>query len=259
MSAAQLLDAAFQLGLGVIALVANALSAFAGGGAGLVQLPALILLGLPFAMALATHKLASVALGIGAASRHWREGSLDPRLTLVMIVAGVPGVWLGANLVLAIPDRWATAALGLLTLGLGLYSNRRPELGQEDRSSPLSPGQQLVGALGLFVIGVLNGSLTSGTGLFVTLWLVSWFGLSYTRAVAHTLILVGLLWNGTGALVLGVLGEIRWDWIPMLVLGSLLGGYLGAHLSLQRGSRVVKRGFEVLALVMGLSLLIRSL
>ncbi len=54
-----LLEAVFQLGLGLIALVANALSAFAGGGAGLVQLPALILLGLPFAMALATHKLAS--------------------------------------------------------------------------------------------------------------------------------------------------------------------------------------------------------
>lgn len=259
MSDVQLLDAAFQLGLGLIALVANALSAFAGGGAGLVQLPALILLGLPFAMALATHKLASVALGVGAAGRHWREGSLDPRLTLVMIVAGLPGVWLGANLVLAIPDRWATAALGLLTLALGLYSTRRPELGQEDRGTPLSPGQQIMGGLGLFVIGVLNGSLTSGTGLFVTLWLVSWFGLSYTRAVAHTLILVGLLWNGTGALVLGVLGEIRWDWIPMLVLGSLLGGYLGAHLSLQRGSRLVKKGFELLALVMGLSLLVRSL
>ena len=69
---------------------------------------------------------------------------------------------------------------------------------------------------------------------------------------------MGLLWNGTGALVLGVLGEIRWDWVPMLVLGSLLGGYIGAHLSLQRGSRLVKRGFELLALVMGISLLIRS-
>ena len=47
-----------QLLLGLIAVVANALSAVAGGGAGLVQLPALILLGLPFASALATHKLA---------------------------------------------------------------------------------------------------------------------------------------------------------------------------------------------------------
>ena len=44
-----------QLALTAIAVVANALSTFAGGGAGLIQLPALILLGLPFASALATH------------------------------------------------------------------------------------------------------------------------------------------------------------------------------------------------------------
>ena len=46
-----------QFALGAIAVVANALSAFAGGGAGLIQLPALILLGLPFASALATHRI----------------------------------------------------------------------------------------------------------------------------------------------------------------------------------------------------------
>ena len=53
------------LGLTLIAVIANAMSAFAGGGAGLVQLPALILLGLPFATALATHKLAP-AVWLGA-------------------------------------------------------------------------------------------------------------------------------------------------------------------------------------------------
>ena len=119
--------------------------------------------------------------------------------------------------------------------------------------------QQLIGVGVLFAIGVLNGSLTSGTGLFVTLWLVRWFGLSYTRAVAHTLILVGLAWNGTGALVLGFSGEIRWSWVPALVVGSLIGGYVGAHLSLEKGSRLVKRAFELLSLLMGVSLLIRSL
>ena len=86
-----------------------------------------------------------------------------------------------------------------------------------------------------------------------------WYGLSYPKAVAHTLILVGLAWNGTGALVLGFSGEIRWSWVPALVLGSLIGGYLGAHLSLEKGSRLVKRDFELLSLLMGLSLLIRSL
>ena len=46
------------------------------GGAGLVQLPALILMGLPFPVALATHKLASVALGIGASGRHLQSSTL---------------------------------------------------------------------------------------------------------------------------------------------------------------------------------------
>ena len=248
-----------QLSLAAIAVVANALSAFAGGGAGLVQLPALILLGLPFASALATHKLASVALGLGAAGRHWRASSLDPRLSLLVLLAGLPGVWIGARSVLALPDQVATAALGMLTLSLGVYSARRPELGQADRVVHHSGSQQLIGVAVLFAIGVLNGSLTSGSGLFVTLWLVRWFGLSYPRAVAHTLILVGLAWNGTGALVLGFSGEIRWSWVPPLIVGSLIGGYLGAHLSLEKGSRLVKRAFESLALLMGASLLIRSL
>jgi len=116
----------------------------------------------------------------------------------------------------------------------------------------------LAGGLGLFAIGVLNGSLTSGTGLFVTLWLVRWFGLDYGRAVAYTLILVGLFWNGTGALTLGLQGQIAWRWLPALLLGSVIGGYLGAHLAIARGNRLVKRAFEVLALLMGLSLLVKT-
>ncbi len=252
-------DLVLQVVLAGISLIANTLSAFAGGGAGLVQLPALILLGLPFAMALATHKLASVALGLGAAGRHWREGNFDLRLSGLMLAAGLPGVWLGSSLVLHLPDRLATAALGLLTIGLGVYSARRSGLGQRDAGSQISWERCRLGGLVLFGIGVLNGSLTSGTGLFVTLWLVHWFGLSYTRAVAHTLILVGLFWNGTGALVLGFSGEIRWGWLPMLLVGSLLGGYLGAHLSISQGNQQVKRAFEALALVMGASLLIRSI
>ena len=248
-----------QLALAVVALTANTLSAFAGGGAGLVQLPALILLGLPFAKALATHKIASVALGIGAAGRHVQEGSLNRSLSALVLIAGLPGVWLGAQVVVTLPERLATTALGLMTMALGLYSIKRPELGTGSRQNVLTPGEQLIGAFVLFGIGVLNGSLTSGTGLFVTLWLVRWFGLSYTRAVAHTLILVGLGWNGTGALVLGVRGEIRWDWLPMLIVGSLMGGFLGAHLSLASGSRWVKRAFELLALLMGSSLILRSL
>ena len=248
-----------QLALFLVALLANLMSAFAGGGAGLLQLPALILLGLPFPIALATHKIASVALGIGAGIRHTKERTLKPFLAYIILFSGIPGVVLGANIILYIPETIATISLGLLTFFLGKYSSDRPALGVYDMDKKYDRYQIIVGSLVLFLIGVLNGSLSSGTGLFVTIWLVSWFGLSYTKAVAYTLIFVGLFWNGTGAMVLGLQAEIKWDWILSLILGSLLGGYMGAHFSLNSGNTLVKKSFEFLAKIMGTSIVFKSL
>ena len=72
-----------HLVIGSIAFVANLFSALAGGGAGLIQLPALILLGLPFSIALATHKIASVALGLGAGLRHLQEDTMNIRMVVL--------------------------------------------------------------------------------------------------------------------------------------------------------------------------------
>lgn len=250
------MDWLIQILLFFISLVANIFSAFAGGGAGLIQFPILIFLGLPFGVALATHKVASVALGVGATLRNLREGSLQKKQTLLIVAFGLPGVVLGASVILFVPDRSAEIALGVLTIGLGLYSVFKPELGQKEKDITFGRLRWLVGGLVLFLIGVLNGSLTSGTGLFVTIWLVQWFGMDYKRAVAHTLVLVGLFWNGTGALTLGLIGEIRWAWLPALLLGSVLGGYIGAHLAITRGNRWIKRAFEIITLCVGAKLVI---
>lgn len=244
-----------HVALFVVSLVANLFSAFSGGGAGLIQLPVLIFLGLPFAIALATHKVASVALGIGATVRHLKEGGLERRLVIQILAFGLPGVVLGASVILQVPERPAEVALGILTAGLGLYSWLNPGLGQDVRQVNRDQRGVVIGGTVLFAIGALNGSLTSGTGLFVTLWLVRWFGLDYRRAIAYTLILVGVFWNGTGALTLGILGEIRWSWLPALLLGSLLGGYLGAHLAIKSGNRLIKRAFEIVTLLVGLKLI----
>jgi uncharacterized membrane protein YfcA len=240
----------------LVSLVANLFSAFSGGGAGLIQLPVLIFLGLPFAVALATHKVASVALGIGATLRHLREEPLEHRLVTHILAFGLPGVILGANVILNVPERAAETALGVLTAGLGVYSWLKPELGQGLKPLHRDRRGTLIGGAVLFGIGVLNGSLTSGTGLFVTLWLVRWFGLDYRRAIAYTLILVGVFWNGTGAVTLGLLGDIRWSWLPALLLGSLLGGYLGAHLAIKSGNRWIKRAFELVTLLIGIKLIL---
>lgn len=240
----------------VISLIANSFSAFAGGGSGLLQLPALIFLGLSFAVALATHKVATVALGLGATIRNLREGHLQRKLSLITVLFGLPGVILGANVIVFVPDRYAEIALGMLNIGLGLYSVLKPELGLSQQAHAENVMHFAIGGIVLFIIGVLNGSLASGTGLMVTLWLVGWFGMDYKRAVAHTMILVGLFWNTTGAITLGIVSQIRWDWLPVLLAGSLLGGYLGAHLAIASGNRWIKRAFEVVTLVVGAKLIL---
>ncbi len=240
----------------LVSLFANTFSAFSGGGAGLIQFPVLLFLGLSFGVALATHKVASVALGIGAALRYASHNVLERQFVLLMLLFGVPGVVVGANIILLVPDRLAEIALGLLTGGLGIYSVVKSDLGQVYAPKHRERVNLLWGGLVLFLLGVLNGSLTSGTGLFVTLWLVLWFGMDYQRAVAYTLTMVGLFWNGSGALTLGLLAEIRWDWLPALLLGSLIGGYLGSHWALRYGNQWIKRLFEVVTLLISIKLLI---
>jgi len=63
----------------------------------------LIFLGLPFGVALATHKVASVALGLGATLRHLKESHLERRFSLI-ILGPACRVVLGAVTILQIPS-----------------------------------------------------------------------------------------------------------------------------------------------------------
>ena len=116
----------------------------------------------------------------------------------------------------------------------------------------------IIGSLGLFIIGFFNGYLSSGTGLFVTIWMITIFDLSFSVAVAYTLIFVGIFWNGIGAISLGIKGNIIWSYIPVLILGSLLGGYFGAYFSIIKGSKFIKVVFELVSFSVGISLLIKA-
>jgi len=247
------------LALFIIAVIANGLSAIAGGGAGLLQLPILLFLGLPFSTALATHKIATVALGVGSSARYCKERSIDFLFSLFVIGVGLPGVIVGAFIIFNMDERLATILLGLLTISLGIYSFLNKELGQDHKPQHRNKLGILTGGLVIFFIGVINGSLTSGTGLFLTLWLIYWFGFDYKRAVATTMILIGFFWNATGAITLSFLSDVKWSWLAPLILGSLIGGYLGAHFAIKNGNQLIKRTFEALTICTGISLLAKAI
>ena len=252
------IDIPSQLFLGIVSIISNFISALSGGGAGLLQLPALLFFGLPFSKALATHKVASVALGLGASIPHLKSNTFQKKYVLIILISGIPGVILGAYTASLLPSDFSSTLLGFLTLFLCLYSINNKSLGSFHKPISFSKLRFIVGSLGLFIIGFLNGYLSSGTGLFVTIWMITIFKFTFSLAVAYTLIFVGIFWNGIGAFSLGLTGNIVWSYIPVLILGSLIGGYFGASFSIIKGSKFIKLVFEIVSFLVGISLLVKA-
>tara|TARA_Y100001968_G_scaffold62899_1_gene53628 strand:- start:168 stop:941 length:774 start_codon:yes stop_codon:yes gene_type:complete len=251
-------DILSQIVLGILSVFSNFISALSGGGAGLIQLPALLFLGLPFPKALATHKVASVALGLGASIPHFKRNSLQINYALLILLPGIPGVLFGSYTSSILPTSLSTIILGFLILLLSFYSINNKKLGGSNNIILISYKRILFGSAGLFIIGFLNGYLSSGTGLFVTLWMITIFNFSFSLAVAYTLIYVGIFWNGIGAISLGMTGNIIWGYVPILIFGSLVGGYFGACFSIIKGSKFIKFVFEFVSCSVGISLLLKA-
>lgn len=185
----------------LVTFVANLFASVSGGGAGFIQFPMLILLGLPFATALGTHKVAVVFLGIGAMSKK----------------------------------------------GFG-------SKGIENRSYT----RTILGTICILIIGMFSGSLSSGAGLFATLTLVGVFGLELKRAIMHTMIFVATIWNAVGAITVGALTAIHWQWIPVMIIAAFTGAYLGTTLLIKMPVVKVKFVFSSVSILSGVILILEA-
>ena len=113
----------------LISFFSNTFSAISGGGAGLLQLPALILSGVPYYQALASHKLATVALGIGGSLRNYKSLGNDISVAWQILIFGLPGVIFGASVVEYISEKYLYLILGIISILLAFYSFLKPDLG----------------------------------------------------------------------------------------------------------------------------------
>ena len=243
----------------IISFLSNTFSAISGGGAGLIQLPALILSGIPYYQALASHKLATVALGIGGSLRNRQSLRNDIDILSQILIYGLPGVVLGTSIVEFISEEYLYLVLGIFSIILALYSFSKSDLGLFSVEKNINLFLKFRFAILIFLIGILNGSISSGTGLLVTILLIKTFGIDFLRAVSLTFFTVGIFWNATGAISLSRIGTIPQNLLILLILGSFCGGFFGAHLSNLKGNKLIKNTFTVVCLSVGLSLLFKSI
>ena len=241
----------------IVALISNIFSAFSGGGAGVIQLPAILLLyDMTFITALASHKVATVALGVGATLKYFRKIRFDSKFIVVCLILGVPGVVAGASIISMINDSLARIMLGALIITIAVYSFSSKTFGEKTTQVKQSFAREIITVVLIILIAMLNGSLSAGTGLIFTVFLIIFYGMDYKTAIAYTLIIVGFFYNLVGAIALGLLTQINTSIILPLILGSLLGGYLGAKLSLSKDNKTIKIIYQLVTITVGVSLIL---
>ena len=243
----------------LISFISNTFSAISGGGAGLLQLPALILSGVPYYQSLAGHKLATVALGIGGSLRNYKSLGNDINVAWQILIFGLPGVILGTSIVEYISEKYLYLILGIISILLAFYSFLKPDLGLSSRNNKLYFVHKIRFLILIFLIGILNGSISSGTGLLVTILLIKTFGMDFIRAISLTFFTVGICWNFIGAIFLSRIEPVPSDILLILIIGSFTGGYFGAHLSKLKGNKLIKKTFTTVCFLVGSSLLIKSI
>ena len=243
----------------LISFFSNTFSAISGGGAGLLQLPALILSGVPYYQALASHKLATVALGIGGSLRNFKSLKNDISIVCQILTFGLPGVIFGASIVEFISEQYLYLFLGIISILLAFYSILKSDLGLSSEKIKLNLVDKLRFLIFIFLIGILNGSISSGTGLLITILLIKTTGMDFIRAISLTFFTVGIFWNFTGAICLIKIGSVPFNILVLLIIGSFAGGYFGAHLSKLKGNILIKKTFTTVCLLVGISLLIKAI
>jgi len=241
----------------IVSLISNIFSAFSGGGAGVIQLPAILLLyEMSFITALASHKVATVALGVGATLKYFREIQFDSKFIVVCLILGLPGVVAGASIISMIDDSIARIMLGTLIIIIALYSFSTKNFGEKTTQVKRSFAREITTIMLITLIAMLNGSLSAGTGLIFTVFLIIFYGMDYKTAIAYTLIIVGFFYNLVGAIALGLFTQIKTSIVLPLILGSLFGGYLGAKLSLSKDNKTIKTIYQLVTITVGVSLIL---
>jgi uncharacterized membrane protein YfcA len=234
----------------VAALTAGVVDAIAGGG-GLLTLPVLLATGLPTHVALGTNKGQSVFGSMAALVRFARMGMVRGKLAAVTFPLGLVGSFLGTALVLLMrPEVLKPLVLFLLVVVAAFLAFRRgPPPGE--RPEPPHGRMLSLGALIALLIGAYDGFFGPGTGTFLIICFSGLLGHSLTRASADAKV-VNFASNLAAMSLFAYRGVVLWHVALPMAAAQFTGGWIGAHLAVRGGDKLVRK--VVLGVVVALAL-----
>ncbi len=231
-----------------IGLIAGFMNVLAGGGSSLT-LPALILLGLDGATANGTNRIAIIIQNIFAVSGFQQNKKNEFGNSFKFALFTLPGAIIGAIAAVNIQDIWFKRILSLVIVFviISMFLPRPTEQKNKMVKKPLL-------YLALFGVGFYGGFIQVGVGfiLMATLFHLAKFDL--VRVNVYKVFIV-LIYTLPALLVFIFSGNVNWLWGLILAAGNGIGGWLGAHITVRKGEKVIRTVLIIALLIMMIKML----
>ena len=237
--------------LTAVAALAGMIDAIAGGG-GLLALPALLWAGLPPVQALATNKLQGTFGTATASFNYIRRGEIDWRRLRVPIAFTFVGAVAGTLAVQRVGSERLDDIVPVLLIAFALYFLLSPRIGDQDAHHRIS--HNLFGLLVGFGVGFYDGFFGPGTGSFFAAAFVVLLGYNLRRATAGTKVL-NFTSNIASLLFFALAGQVVWQVGLPMGLAQMVGAWVGSHLVIRHGTRLIRPLLVIVSLAISLKLL----
>lgn len=230
----------------VVAFVAAFIDAIAGGG-GLITIPALLMTGIPPAVALGTNKLQAMGGAFSASLYFLRKRAVNLREVWFILLCVFLGSALGTILIQLIDASVFKKILPFLILTIGLYFLFTPKLGDEDRKQRLT--YVVFGFAISPFLGFYDGFFGPGTGSIMSLACVTLLGFNIAKATAHAKVM-NFTSNFASFLLFFAGGQILWIAGIVMMVGSILGANWGAKMVMTKGKTLIRPMVVVMSFLM---------
>lgn len=248
------LDSLWQvLAVFAAAVAAGAGNAIAGGGTSL-SFPILVWAGLPPVAANAANAVGMSAGGVSATWSYRERIRRSERRWWWLLIPCVAGGALGGWLLLTLPSTWFGAVAPLFVISAALLVALDPVIRRHLPAMSERPGVSFVA---MFLVSIYGGYFGAGIGLLV-LAVLSLVGLSDLQEANafKNLLAVGI--KGVAVLVFILRGEVIWGAALLLILGSVLGGWVAGWLVQRAPAETLRRLVVAMGVAMGLAMAIRQ-
>lgn len=234
-----------------------------GMGGGALMTPALILLGIPPTAAVANDLVAAAVNKSVGAAVHWKHGSPNVKLALLLIAGSVPFAFAGAFIIDHVgagesQQQFVKMAIGIALLLTAMtfisrvyFELRGSRPPGTDPNPKLRPAATLlVGMVGGLLVGIT--SVGAGSLIMVSLLLL-YPTLTAVRLVGTDLLQAIPLVVAAAVSHMIVTG-VTWSILIPLVIGGVPGTYLGAQLASWVPPGVIRRGIAIVLSLTGLAM-----